>query len=206
MTVEQYMKVSVFVDEDSIDQIGLLICELFNKTEDEVDNLTAKQFFAYSKKIEKTFTNIDRKKGFERFQTDATKITFGQFVEVMYFLKSPIDNLHFVMASLSEGGEHFARAERIRKSDIRCVLGEYKIFVESFNKLLESYSGLFEGEESDEEPHPFITQYGWIYSAKKIAEHEGIPLDKSFELPIYQALNDMAFLKSEQSYIKKMTA
>lgn len=206
MTVQQYMNISVFVDEDSIEQIGLIICELFGKTEDEVNNLTKKQFFAYSKKIEKIFSRVDKKKGFERFQTDATKITFGQFVEVMYFLKSPIDNLHFIMASLSSGGEHHERAERIRKSDIRCVLGEYKIFVDSFNKLLESYSGLFEGEESDEEPHPFIVQYGWIYSAKKIAEHEGITLDKAFELPIYQALNDMAFLKSEQSYIKKMTA
>jgi hypothetical protein len=53
-----------------------------------------------------------------------------------------------------------------------------------------------------EKPHSFIEQYGWIYSAKEVAQHEGITLDKAFDLPILQAFNALAYLKSEQAYQK----
>ena len=78
--------------------------------------------------------------------------------------------------------------------------------------MLASYKGLFEQDKTEleedakvEKPHHFIEQFGWIYSAKQVSQHEGISLDKAFELPILQAFNTLAYLKSEQAYQKHIS-
>ena len=78
-------------------------------------------------------------------------------------------------------------------------------FLEVFKTFNESYKGLFGIEDIEEEDlkpisNTFNDQYGWIYSAKKVAELEGITLEKAFDLPIIQAFNDLAYLKAHQEY------
>jgi hypothetical protein len=89
-----------------------------------------------------------------------------------------------------------------------------KEFLESFQKLIDGYSGLFDKDEvidedeplkPEEDKHPFLTQYGWLYSARQVAKDLGLKLDDAFKLPILEALNTLAYLKSEQSYIKHMS-
>ena len=43
----------------------------------------------------------------------------------------------------------------------------------------------------------FMQHYGWIYQAKLVADFEGIPLDKAFDLPTINFLNDLAYLKAK---------
>jgi hypothetical protein len=177
-----------------------------------------RKFLKLSKKVEKSFIGIDKKPFYSRIKlnVDAFSITLGQFIEVQHFLKlGEIDSMHLVGASIWEDKrEHKLKAEILLNKNIRYVLKDISAFLLSFANLLNSYKGLFEAEEQNlegeedakvEKPHPFIEQYGWIYSAKQVAEHEGITLDKAFELPVLQAFNTLAYLKSYQSYQKHIS-
>jgi hypothetical protein len=124
-----------------------------------------------------------------------------------------IDSMHLVGASIwKDKRDHGLKAELLRNKKVEHVLEDITSFLLSFAELIISYKGLFETDELEEEnedakvekPHPFIEQYGWIFSAKKVAEHEGITLEKAFELPVIQALNNLSYLKSEQSYQRKI--
>jgi hypothetical protein len=42
--------------------------------------------------------------------------------------------------------------------------------------------------------------YGWIYQATIVAEHERIELDKVYDMPAIQFLNDLAYLKAYRDY------
>lgn len=218
MTLREYIRLSSFHDSsDSVIQMALIICDLYDFTHEEID-LNPKLFLKYSKKVNRVFKKVEKKYLWEwrLFETEATEITFGQFIEVQYFLQHGLlDNLHFIAASIQKNGsEDFKqRAERLLNSNVRSVLPYVKEFLESFQQLISSYSGLFEKEEIEEEEelrpaedvHPFLTQYGWLYSARQVAKDQGKKLDEAFDMPIMEALNTLAYLKSEQSYIKHMS-
>jgi hypothetical protein len=217
MTLAEYQRIAGFWDSenDEVTQIALIVCDLYNLSYDEVNNMEPRKFLKLSKKVEKSFIGIDKKPLYSRIKlnVDAFSITLGQFIEVQHFLKlGEIDSMHLVAASIWEDKrEHKLKAEILLNKNIRYVLKDISAFLLSFANLLNSYKGLFEAEEQNlegeedakvEKPHPFIEQYGWIYSAKQVAEHEGITLDKAFELPVLQAFNTLAYLKSYQSYQK----
>lgn len=219
MTLAQYQRIAGLwsSENDEITQIALIICDLYDMTYDEVNNMEPKKFLKLSKKVERSFINLDKKPWYSRIDltVDAFSITLGQFIEVQHFLKlGEIDSMHLVAASIWKNKkEHKVKAEILLNKNIRHVLKDVSTFLLSFAELLNSYKGLFETEEQDDEdeeikkdkPHPFIDQYGWIYSAKQVAEHEGITLDKTFELPVLQAFNTLAYLKSYQSYQKHIS-
>ena len=214
MTLQQYQRIAGFYNQsdDEITQVALIVCDIFNFTHDEVDNMQPAKFIKYSNKVTKRFKKLGKKPLFGRLklQTDAKKITLGQFIEVQHFLKQgEIDAMHLVTASIwNDLRPHDIKADILLKKHIRLILADYTAFLQSFAELLQGYKGLFESDEviedegKMEKPHPFLEQYGWIYSAKEVAQHEGITLDKAFELPILQAFNALAYLKSEQSYQK----
>jgi hypothetical protein len=197
--------------------MAMIICDLYGFSHKEVD-LNPKLFLKYSKKINKIFSKVEKPNIWrtQTYQTDATKITFGQFIEVQYFLNHGLlDNLYFIAASIQKNGckDFHKRADKLLQSNIRSVLPYVKKFLESFEQLISSYSGLFDNEEELEQEelrpakdvHPFLTQYGWLYSARQVAKDQGKRLDEAFDIPILEALNTLAYLKSEQSYIKHMS-
>jgi hypothetical protein len=213
MTLKQYQRIAGFYNQsdDEITQVALIVCDMFNLSHDVVDNMAPAKFIKYSNKVTKQFKKLGKKPYFGRLklETDAKKITLGQFIEVQHFLKmGEIDAMHLVTASIwRDSRQHNVKADILLKKHIRLILADYTTFLQSFAELLQGYKGLFESEEVEEDgkmekPHPFIEQYGWIYSAKEVAQHEGITLDKAFDLPILQAFNALAYLKSEQSYQK----
>lgn len=214
MNLAQYQRIASFYQQETneIVQVALIVCDMWGLTYDEVDNMKPAKFIKYSNKVTKEFKKLNTKPYFGRIklQTDAYKITFGQFIEVQHFLnQGEIDGMHLVCASIwGDNREHKIKAKLLLKKDIRHILTDYTKFLQSFADLLQSYKGLFESEEVPEEdgkmekPHPFIDQYGWIYSAREVAQYEGIKLDDAYNLPIIQAFNALAYLKSEQSYQK----
>ena len=44
----------------------------------------------------------------------------------------------------------------------------------------------------------FASNWGWIFNVKEVSVFEGIPLDKVYELPVIQFLNDLSYLKSKK--------
>ena len=212
MTVAQYQKVHELnqTTPDTVEQLGWIICALYNKSEAEVNSYSPRKFLRIVSKISKQITAKPSRFFAISLQTDATKITLGQFIECQYWLRdgrNVIEVLDLVAASiLIKRTEHGKDADYIRSQPFTKVLPKVEAFVTSMNSLIKNYSGLFElsqdEDEEPEKPHPFITQYGWIFSATAVAEHERITLDQAFDIGIIQALNALAFLKSKQAYEK----
>ena len=45
-----------------------------------------------------------------------------------------------------------------------------------------------------------MNQFGWIYQASLISEHEKIKLEDVFELPAIQFLNDLSYISAKINY------
>jgi hypothetical protein len=217
MTLADYQRIAAFWNEgdDEVSQIAWIVMDMYGMTYDEVDQMDPKLFLKYSNKAAKQFRNIANRPFWSmlKFETDASKITLGQFVEIQHFIKiGQVDAMHLVGASIwKDKRPHVEKSNILLKTNIRHVLQDVSKFYVSFAAFVDTYKGLFEtdaiedeGEEiaKPEKPHPFINQYGWIYSAKQVADHEGVTLDEAFDLPVVQAFNDLAYLKAFQSYQK----
>lgn len=220
MTVGKYQQVYEISQTtlDDIERVATLICFVFNLDEDKVNNFSELQFLKYADKLNRKLSTKDRWYNWIKLQTDASQITFGQFIETSYWLKNGVlENIHLVAASLVKnwnGISHQEKAERLLNRPIWSVLDQVNQFTESLNKLIKSYPGLFPqppkpkpGEElpKEEKPHPFLEQYGWIFSATQVADYERIELDKVYSIPIIQALNALSYLKGKQQYDKWLT-
>ena len=216
MDLQQYQRIAEFHNDkdDQVTQVALIVSDLFKYSHEEIDNMEPKKFLRLSKKVTKIFNKLNKKPFFSKYKfiTDASKINLGQFIEVQHFIKQgEIKAMHLICASIwKDKRDHKIKAQSLLSVNVRHILIDYTKFLVSFSELIQSYKGLFEVEESEDEeanyekPHPFIEQYGWIYSAKQVANYEGISLDEAFELPILQAFNDLSYLKSEQSYLKHL--
>ena len=211
MTVEQYQRIYEIsvTTPDTVERVAWMICEVFCKSQEQVDNMSKEQFLRYANRLNKEIQTKDRWYNWVHLETDASKITFGQFIETSYWLKShPTEVIHLVSASLLRkwSGSHHEAVEYISGLQIWQIHDQIQTYIESLNKLIRSYSGLFGlGEVQDEEeekPHPFVEKYGWLFSAKQVADYEGIPLDKVYDLPVIQALNDLSYLKAKQNFDK----
>jgi hypothetical protein len=225
MKVRQYIEIAraYIGTDDPVEQVALAVCHVYGLAPDEVDEMKRAEFLRYSNGMaRKMQRNAARPWYYRRIiQTDATKMTLGQFVEVQHWAKdSEPDSMPLIAASmLLKRGNHKKDVARILRMDIRRVRQDVGLFMSSFNDLIASYAGLFEEDEipidaTEEEvaelmklkqltTHPFIERYGWIYSAKQVAEFEGITLDRAYDLPILQALNALSYLKAKTDYSKK---
>lgn len=219
MKLAEYQRLASLYDpsNDELSQIALIICDMFGLSYQEVDSLSARTFLKYSKKVSRAFGNVLKRPWYirNRFNTDATKITLGQFVEVQHFVKmGEHESLHLIGASIhkargKENYNHNKAADKLLNINVRYVLSDIKSFMLSYTELLKSYAGLFETDIEDVEegampskPHPFIERYGWLFSARQVAKDAGVTLEQAMEMPIIEALNTLAYLKSEQSYVK----
>ena len=68
-------------------------------------------------------------------------------------------------------------------------------FLQAIREVDSRYSGLFgkeEGiDEGDEvETNGFIESFGWVYSAKQVAKHNGIKLNEAWDLSYVEFLNN----------------
>ena len=204
---------------DEVERMAFIIMDLYNLPYAKVDSMSKKAFMAKIKKVTKKFNQTFKKPFYCRLplETDATKINFAQFIEACYFLKNdPIPNLHLLAATLlkKKNKQHLSEAGKMLNKPVNYVISDCINFIDSFNTLLYSYRGLFEIDEEQQEEiiekpikkaHPFVETYGWIYSAKQVADFENIPLDKAYDMPIIQALNTLSLLKSKADYEKRTT-
>ncbi len=214
ITVAKFQRLDAIntVEQDDIDKLAYSVCCIWDKTPEEVNEWSSKKFLRYADRVTKTFSGTPPRSWFEaKVETDARRITYGQFVEVMYFLQNGmIPNLHNIAASIMVSAEdHAVKAQNVLGMPITKILHPVGQFLESWEGLIRSYSGLFETEANidgdgervkKEDPHPFIDQYGWIFSATKLAEHERVKLDEVWGIGVIQALNGLAYLKSKSKY------
>lgn len=216
ITVEMYQYINEIneTDMDQIDKMLFSMAFLTGKTEQEFDKINKYKFAQLQRQLKQRFEQLsvqgnetERIKNF-KFNFDVRKITLGQYIEVQHFYKGNyLNNLHLIAASFStcDNLSHVERADKILKMPMLPVLFNVKKFIEVIKKLSDEYSGLFGIEDVEQEEFKPLTngfneQYGWIYSAQKIAEFERIKLDEAYDLPIIQAFNDLSYLKAHQEY------
>jgi len=216
ITVEMYQYINEINDSqmDQIDKVLFTMAFLTGKSEQEFDNINKYKFAQLQRQLKQRFEQLnvqgnetERIKDF-KFNFDIRKVTLGQYIEVQHFYKGNyLNNLHLIAASFStcKDYSHVERSDKILKLPLLPVLFNVKKFIEVIKKLSDEYSGLFGIEDMEQEEFKPLTngfneQYGWIYSAKKVAEFEGIKLDEAYDLPIIQAFNDLSYLKAHQEY------
>ena len=56
-------------------------------------------------------------------------------------------------------------------------------------------SGAGEGNAGVDE---FSRVYGWLYQCKMVQEFENISIDQAWDLPVYQFLNDLSYIKMKR--------
>ncbi len=226
MTVSQYKAIHEIntTTPDTVERHAWIICALFGKEPDDVATWSGIKFLRYCAKTERRLSAKPRRLfGRVRLQTNAARLTFGQFIEVQHWLKGcPVTGtneidiipaLDMIAASIRQtpAEDHAAEVERMRRRHFAGILQQVIAFVESQNELITQYAGLFDKEDEtpeDEElrpkeaEHPFTERYGWIYAAEDVARLKGIPLDDVYRLPVIEAFNYMAYLKSKTAFIK----
>lgn len=199
-------------DTSELDKILFTTCVIFNLTEYQLDNKPLKQATKLIKQVSDTFAQEFTappftKIGKYKINYDPSKLTFGQYIELSFFLQSkPIQTAHYVLASLasSDATKHRSRADYFLTQPIKKVVGSITLFIEKFISFNNEYKVLFgldkEVNGAEAQGNMFNKRYGWIYSASQVAEYERITNDQAFGLPIRQAFNDLAYLKAKSKY------
>jgi hypothetical protein len=216
ITLQQFQfidRVNNDQDYDDLDKMLHTACILFGHTEYTIAQLPTKKVEKLLAKTHKLFSkecpDIPKKrigKYFINFKMDT--IRFGQYVELTHFIQNgAIENADKILASVAHlpfrknsSANHYKVSEYFLGQPVPYVIGSTKAVIESFAALNDQYKGLFSGGESVTDP--FNKYYGWVFSATQVAEHERITLEQAFDLPIRQALNNLAYLKSKGEYDK----
>lgn len=200
-----------------IDKVLFSVCIVFDKTEHELDNSDPKVVAKMISKLTKVFTTPFSEKALTKIgkyfiNYDVSKITFGQYIELAFFLsKDATQNAHYIMATMGSQWrrkhvtiDHRKKADYFLTQPVEKVIGALKRVIENFESFNNEYKWLFgldkevSGDSAEEKE--FNKRYGWIYAATQVKEHEGITLDEAFALPIRQAFNALGYLKAKGKY------
>lgn len=222
ISVEMYQYINELneTEMEEEDKIILTISMLTGKSEQQINKLRQSLFgewrFNYLlyllrdrlAVLTKKKEPVKRVKGF-KFIPNIEQLTFGKYIEIQHFFKQGhVKSLHLVAASMCENEdiEHKVRAAQILQLPFLPIFWNVVDMLEQLNKFNREYKGLLgideEVDDDDMKPEQskFNEKYGWIYSAKKVADFEGIPLAQAFDLPIRQAFNDLSYLKELANY------
>lgn len=199
-----------------IDKVLFSTCIVFDMTEYELDNADPKKVIKMTGRIQKIFetpfnTRHHTKIGKYFINYDVSKMTFGQYVELTFFLsKTPIQNAHYIMATISNqwrkknsASDHRKKAGYFLEQPIEKIIGAITLIIEAYGEFNKEYKSLFGVDKEvsgDVQEDVFNKRYGWIYSATQVADHEKLTLDETFALPIRMALNALGYLKAKAKY------
>ncbi len=112
ITLQQFQEVyrlSLSTDLDEMEKVGRIICILYDKTETQVDDMTMAEFNKLANQC--SFLLIDQIPGKPQRKVHANGKKYGiiynprllrhrQYVEILHFAETPIENMHYIMASI----------------------------------------------------------------------------------------------------------
>lgn len=213
---QQIDGINATIGMSDIDKLLFSTCVIYDMTEHQLDNAGVKRATKLTKKVGAIFstpfhTRPRKRLGMYFIKYDVSKISFGQFIELSFFLsQNPVRNAHFVLASMSnafmqknKATDHRKKADYFLKRPVSDIMGAIALIQEGFKAFVGEYKDLFGLDREamgDVQEDRFNKRYGWIYAASQVAEYERITLDQAMGLPIRQALNDLTYLKAKASY------
>lgn len=216
----KFQQIDLINSNDNLIEIDKLLhstCIVFGMTEYQLDNTDKKKAAKLVSKVSKIFSSdfkqqVCKRIGWYVINYDISKLTFGQYVELSYFLSNGgIHSAQYVLASVSHlpffknnAAKHRAKSEYFLTTPIRKVVGSLELITKNFIAFNKEYSTLFgldaSSNDNNQQEDLFNKRYGWIYCASQIAEYERITLEQAYQLPIRQAFNDLAYLKAKGKY------
>jgi hypothetical protein len=215
MRVDVYQKIYSVIQKkvDDLDKIDQIIAILYNLSEYEVNRLPLKKFQRYADRVTKIVEPKARPRkllGF-RMVDSIEKISLGQYIEVQHFIRSGIvPSLHLIAASITSPffrrnnpKQHRQVSEYYLARPFAPVYASVCAFLSELSKFNKQFEGLFgeapeEGERSSTDP--FLSNWGWFYSAKKIAEFKSIDFDEALRLPLTEAFTILVYLKDLKTF------
>lgn len=198
-----------------IDKALFSACIIFNLTESQMNEIGAKKAMRLLNRTERIFSRplkpgASTRIGKYLLNYDLPTLSFGQFIDLSFFLQSHIQNAHYALASISRtlfkkysADHHRRRADYFMEQGVEKIMGCLALLIERYRAFLGEYAGLFgldAGTHGDAQGDVFNKRYGWIYSASQVAEYERITLEAAYALPVRQAFNDLAYLKAKSKY------
>lgn len=218
ITLGKYQQIEQInkTDLPEIDKVLHTACIVYDKTEYEIDNEKPVKVMKMISKIQSIFETPLNTKALTRvgryvINYDVSKITFGQYIELSFFIANGIEkNIHYILATMSNRWlrkhatrDHREKSEYFLNQPVDLTVGAFARIQESYAQFNNQYKSLF-GIDEEVSGHvqndEFNKRHGWIYSATQVAEHERITLDQAFELPVRQAFNALIFLKAKSKY------
>lgn len=205
---------------DELDKILFTTCAIFGLTEYQLDKMCPKKASVLINKTTQLFALPFEEKAYNRIgkyaiQYDVSKMNFGQYIELAYFLQSnPIRTAHFIIASISrnyfqkyESKNHKKRAQYFQTQPVTKVIGSVKKLVEKFAEFNKEYPALFglPKEQEEQQSDSFNKSFGWQYSAREIANDMNITLDEAYNLQVREAMYCLSYLKAKGEYMERIT-
>lgn len=197
-------------DKSELDKLLFTVCVVFGFTEYQLDNMKLRRATRLINRVKAIFESDFKAKpctkiGKYTINYDPSTLTFGQYIELSFFLNAPTQKAHYIFASIvdSDATGHRDRMEYFLTQPITKIAGSLSLFIERFKTFNNEYKGLFglnQEVSGDVQSDEFNKRYGWVYSASQVAEYERITLDDAFGLPVRRALNDLGYLKAKAKY------
>lgn len=214
ITIAQFQQIERVNSRElpDIDKALFSVCIIYGLTEFELDNADPKKALKMTEQVSKVFESpfvpkAQNKVGRYFMNYDVSSMTFGQYIELAFFLQQPVQHAHYIMATISK--QWLRKQDHRKKSSyflnrsviemMGCV-GKIKERFEEFNKEYHPLFGVDKNVAGEVDTEDFNKRHGWVYSATQVAQHEGITLEQTFALPVRRALNALVFLKAKGKY------
>jgi hypothetical protein len=219
ISLYRYQKIDAIIHNphfDDFEKTMFCVCEVYGITESQLDALGIKKAAKMANRVAEVMKKepraVPRKRiGKYLIEYNPENYSFGQYVELMFFLQNPLQHAHNVLASVARlpfrrnnSATHIRRSDYFHRRSIEDIIGALNAVqsnLTAFNATFRSLFGL-DTQVHDESAviHKFNKHYGWQYSARQIAKDQGIPLEKAFRLPAREALNALDYLKAQGRY------
>lgn len=214
ITLAQFQQIEEVnnMEMPDIDKALFSVCIIYDITEFELDNTDPKKALKMTEHVSKVFTSPfnpkpQNKVGRYFINYEVSSMTFGQYIELAFFLQDNVRHAHYIMATISK---QWLRKQNHRKKanyflnrsviEVMGCVGKIKERFEEFNKEYHPLFGVDKTVSGEVDTEEFNKRHGWVYSATQVAQHEGVTLEQAFALSVRQALNDLVFLKAKGKY------
>jgi hypothetical protein len=212
---QQINEISNRKDLDDTDKLLLQLCAFHDMTHYELNDLGAGKVAKLGMQLARILKSVFNPSAYEMIGEYMVnyfpdEMTLGQYIEVIYFISQDmIQNAHKILASITNvkgeknnSDHHVIKSEYFLLKSVSETMGCLVHFKNQFQKFNDRYKSLFGiGKDSAEiESDPFFKQYGWIFSATMVADHNRISLDEAYRLPVVQAFGDLAYLKAKGKF------
>jgi hypothetical protein len=219
ISVYRYQKIQAIItsnDLDDFEKTMFCVCEAYGLTEQQVNAMKWPRASRMRDRVVKVMSaepqaRPRRRIGIYKIEYNPERYTFGQYIELMFFMQNHIQNAHYVMASISHlplcrytSRNHRKRADFFHRCPVLDIIGSIKLFIQHFAEFNAEYKDLFGLDNEVHEPSAIVNRfnkrYGWDYTADSIRERHNITLDEVYRMPLREALGTLQYLKAKSRY------